>query len=234
MGCLVNALGSRLPTSLRGDHRWKALRFAVGAAGQEPVGWIEDARTLFDAAGRARLGLSPAIPLPMTDPEQGGADWLDELLLNETRNYLANTLLRDADCVSMAHSLELRTPLVDREVFALAGTLGSAAKLNLSGGKRILREAFAEVLPPWILDDQQKKTFTLPLMRWSRTPAWQERIRMDLLGHNSRVGQLMDAGEVAVLLRMGLEGPDDKRGWLACQRVWLLFVLENWLRRHLV
>ena len=43
-------------------------------------------------------------------------------------------------------------------------------------GKRVLREAFADLLPDWIARDTKKKTFTLPLMKWMRANGVQVRL----------------------------------------------------------
>lgn len=55
--------------------------------------------------------------------------------LLDTRVYMINQLLRDADAASMAHSLELRVPLVDLEVMGFSRTCDDQFKLSQSGGK---------------------------------------------------------------------------------------------------
>jgi asparagine synthase (glutamine-hydrolysing) len=154
--------------------------------------------------------------------------WLNQLLLLETETYLANTLLRDNDCTSMAHSLELRVPLVDRDIFTLAGRVAPDDKLTMSTGKTILRDAFRDLLPEWINDDTQKKTFTLPLMKWMRTPQWKARI-LDTLQNPRTVD-----GQAARRLthRYFADSTDTKAAWHLSQPVWMLFVLEEWAARN--
>ena len=139
------------------------------------------------------------------------------------------TLLRDNDAMSMAHSLELRVPLVDREVQALSARLHPDLMLNARGGKRILREAFREQLPPWIYDDRQKKTFTLPLMKWLREPCWRERLR-DTLSPEAvkRRGWLRPAAVERALKDFENSTTETKAGWRLSQLVWQIFVLEAW------
>ena len=84
----------------------------------------------------------------------------------ETYLYMGNTLLRDADVNSMAHSLELRVPFVARPILDLAGRL--PGKLHTAGtgpGKRILRQALKEVLPQHVLE-RPKTGFSLPVNDW--------------------------------------------------------------------
>jgi asparagine synthase (glutamine-hydrolysing) len=81
----------------------------------------------------------------------------------EASLYMRNQLLRDADWASMAHSVEVRTPLVDasllRQIAPLLLELGSS-------GKAVL----AAVLPVW-LRDRPKGGFIVPMRQWADLPA---------------------------------------------------------------
>ena len=84
----------------------------------------------------------------------------------EIRQYMQVQLLRDIDAVSMAHSLEVRTPLVDRDL--LRAAVRVPASLRRAGpAKRHLREAPRPPLPP-ALWQRRKQGFTLPFERWLR------------------------------------------------------------------
>jgi asparagine synthase (glutamine-hydrolysing) len=123
---------------------------------------------------------------------------------------------------------------VDVEVFNLAGRMPPEAKLNLRRGKQVLRDAFRDVLPPWINDDSSKKTFTLPLMKWMRLPKWQARIRDTLTAQRCRERGLVAAKEVdAICARFFDSRNDTKSAWHLSQPVWMLYVLEEWARRNL-
>lgn len=61
--------------------------------------------------------------------------------------WLAGDILLKADKMSMAHSLELRVPFLDREVWALAAALPAAAKADARTTKIALRRAAARTLP---------------------------------------------------------------------------------------
>lgn len=240
-------LDRRLPSAIRGHKAWKALLYGLGGAGRQPFDWHSHARSLYPSAVLASLlGVSTATFADLTcnTPERveldqrlaqtHPSDWLATMLLAETETYLANTLLRDADAVSMAHSLELRVPLVDSEVFDLAGRLPPNCKLNARGGKVILREPFKDLLPEWIYDDRQKKTFTLPLMKWLRQPRWRQRIQDTLNSTTCRNRGWVEPKIAAKLVeRFYSSNNTSTTGWQECQIVWLLFVLESWALRHL-
>lgn len=241
-GPLARALGPMLPDGVQGHRGWKALYYASGAAGTDLPQMHAHARTIFSREEVARLlgandgeiddfslNLELRERLVAELDERAPESWLHQLLLLETETYLANTLLRDNDVTSMAHSLELRVPLVDREIFKLAGSLHPETKLNGQGGKRVLREAFHDLLPEWIAKDTQKKTFTLPLMKWMRQPRWRERITDTLTSSAARGRGWLDSKEVERHLdRYYGSTVEDKRIWRLSQTVWLMFVLESW------
>ena len=157
-----------------------------------------------------------------------------QLFALETSTFLQNTLLRDCDWSSMAHSLELRTPFVDQEVFELAAHLPPEAKLTCRSSKRVMRECFQDILPPWILDDRKKKTFTLPKMKWMREKAWAERIQDTLRSARWQDRGFMSRRATALALNdFYSTATAGDSGFLRSQKVWLLFVLEEWLRAHI-
>lgn len=84
----------------------------------------------------------------------------------ESRLYMGNTLLRDSDTNGMAHSLEIRVPMLDRRLLDLAYALPGSIRLpNGVANKHLLRVAFADLLPPEIAS-LSKRGFTLPVGRW--------------------------------------------------------------------
>ncbi len=163
----------------------------------------------------------------------GGKGIAHQLLALETASYLPNTLLRDNDCVSMAHSLELRVPFVDREMYALSSKMPAEMKVDRHRGKKILRKAFDDLLPPWIRDEQRKKTFTLPLMKWLRASDWQERINSSLISNHGVIREMGGEVEIEAQVSAFYSGSaHDKSNWLASQRVWQALVFEEWCTRR--
>lgn len=235
-----------LPHSAKVNRAVRTFAFVAGARGRTVPELFASARTIMpprdvlallrDGGGIAEEDLFPPDwkQLAAGIGEMAPDSWLNEVLLLEVQTYLTNTLLRDADCMSMAHSLELRVPFVDLDVFKLAGWVPPRLKLGARAGKVVLREAFRDVLPPWIYDDRKKKTFTLPLMRWLREPLWKNRVQ-DVLGSKAcRERGWFYPSEVEAHLRAFYSLADSgKRTFVYSQRVWQLFVLESWAQRHL-
>lgn len=185
--------------------------------------------------GGSLFGEDGLSSLPDTKELQrlGGDEEAHRLLALETQCYLPNTLLRDNDCVSMAHSLELRTPFVDRGMFALSSRMPSHFKLDGKSGKKILREAFDDLLPPWVKDEKRKKTFTLPLMKWLRAPQWKTRLD-DVLRDRGGLIRTQGGGRVLDQMLDSFQGQHafDKSAWHGSQRVWLALVFESWQARR--
>lgn len=98
--------------------------------------------------------------------EDAGDDSFLAVSRVETYVYMGNTLLRDADTNSMAHSIELRVPFVGTRVLEEAGR--TPGRLHLADGripKAVLRQAVGNLLPPAVLN-RPKTGFTLPVGDW--------------------------------------------------------------------
>jgi asparagine synthase (glutamine-hydrolysing) len=104
-------------------------------------------------------GLVPGIASTKAINAEGSICVLDSSL------YLRNQLLRDSDWASMAHSLELRTPLVDS---LLLNTLKSFhTRLKGGAGKRLLASSPLKALPAEVLH-RPKTGFAVPMTEWLR------------------------------------------------------------------
>lgn len=95
-------------------------------------------------------------------PEVVAADPRDAVSECELRFYMRNQLLKDSDVMSMAHSLELRVPLVDRGLFERVARV--PASLRLRAGKQMLLEAVPEI-PEWVAG-ARKRGFAFPFEKW--------------------------------------------------------------------
>jgi len=93
-----------------------------------------------------------------------GRDSVAQTTYIETRRYLADTLLRDADAAAMAWSLEVRPVLLDHKLAEFAFALPAALKLGTIN-KPLLVDAVRDLLPPELLS-RRKTGFELPLQSW--------------------------------------------------------------------
>jgi len=117
------------------------------------------------------LGLSPAfLPAEAYDAFTPTRDAFAAVAQAEACLYMGNTLLRDADTNSMAHSLELRVPFLGRRIFDFASSLpGPIRAPQGTLPKHLLRGALADRLPRSVFA-RPKKGFGLPLSDWMFGP----------------------------------------------------------------
>jgi asparagine synthase (glutamine-hydrolysing) len=143
----------------------------------------------------------------------------------ESRSYMANTLLRDTDAMSMAHSLEVRVPFLDHPLVEFVSRLPARVKSAAGMPKSLLVEAMGDLLPREVVS-QRKRTFTLPWEHWLRGPL-REELASEFNAVAPSLAPCLDAHAVRRVWRSFLEGHTT---W---SRVWSLFVLNKWARRHL-
>ena len=144
---------------------------------------------------------------------------------------MANTLLRDTDARSMAHSLEVRVPFVDAKVVDYVLSVPGEWKMQRGQThvpKSLLADAVADLLPRDFLA-RRKMGFTLPFEKWM-----QGRLRPEISSVFQDSKQLAESGlvaeEASELWRKFLRVPRAV-GW---SRPWSLFVLAQWCRLNRV
>lgn len=152
------------------------IRIQADAIADAPITRAHRLRLLMDEASK-QLAFAPAVQgrfiprpswtnlVPLVDNE---LDAVAAVTYLELQTYLRDTLLRDADAMSMAHALEVRPVLLDEDVVEYAFALPSSYKLTGSRTKRILIDALSDILPPEIVA-RPKMGFELPLGAWART-----------------------------------------------------------------
>jgi asparagine synthase (glutamine-hydrolysing) len=139
------------------------------------------------------------------------------------RGYMTNTLLRDTDAMSMAHSLEVRVPFVDTRVIEFVLSLPGEWKLrDGSGPKPLLADVMSDLLPREFMG-RPKMGFTLPFEKWMRgklrdeiAVVMEDEQRLSLAGLNAEI--------VKKVWKRFLQSPKSV-GW---SRPWAIYVLVKW------
>jgi len=90
---------------------------------------------------------------------------LNEVLIQDQQFILPNDMLLKVDMMSMANSLEVRTPFLDHNLVDFVNALPSDFKVNKKGRKQILIDTFKDRLPESVYT-RQKKGFEIPLQSW--------------------------------------------------------------------
>jgi asparagine synthase (glutamine-hydrolysing) len=154
--------------------------------------------------------------------ESTAPDEMGRLLDLDTRTYLPDDILVKVDIASMAHALEVRCPLLDREVMAYAASLATTYKMRGLRSKVLLRALARELLPRAVVT-RRKRGFGIPIQRWIREDL-AELVRDTLLGRQCRERGLLDARAIEELLAAHARG--EPRG----SQIWNLMMLELWFR----
>ncbi|WP_438482703.1 asparagine synthase (glutamine-hydrolyzing) [Oleiharenicola lentus] len=174
-----------LPTGIKG-RIIETLRTRPGTRARKLADFLAYGRDLHELASLQRRVLPENVRLSLLSPdaraqaERLGAnhpmldDFTSELLgadpfqiisAWELRTYMADTLLRDSDVFSMAHSLELRVPFVDKVLLEWLWPQPAHFKYDPRIIKRALADATSDVVPAAIRN-RRKQGFALPFAHW--------------------------------------------------------------------
>ncbi len=151
-------------------------------------------------------------------------DWVDSLVYQYCRHYLAEDILTKVDRASMAFSLEVRTPFLDKDLSNFVHSLPSHYKLRGLTRKYILKKSLRKLLPDSILY-RKKKGFGIPLSSWIRTSLRPE-LEETLSSTNIAKAGLFNPKTIRRLLDEHYAGTHDNR-----KQIWTLFMFERWRQR---
>lgn len=200
-----------------------------------PLQRYSDWTSIFDRQQRAEL-LHPDFVRRLEDyepdsflvglaAESTGGGPAERAALLDLQSYLPGDILTKVDMASMANGLECRSPLLDQEVVRLALAMPQELKRTGRVGKQILRETFAEFLPP-AGRAPRKMGFAVPLDAWFRGEL-RPLLERTLLDERSLGRGLFRAEVVRRLVAEHITGGVDHSA-----RLWLLLVLELWQQMY--
>ncbi len=141
----------------------------------------------------------------------------------DTKTYLVGDINAKVDRASMAHSLEVREPLMDHKLVEWLATLPSSLKVRGQEGKFLLKKALEPALPDDVLY-RPKMGFAVPLARWFRGPL-RQRVRDAVLGERLSATGWFDRGYLQHLVDAHQRGVRDY-----ATPLWVLLMFEAFLR----
>ncbi|MEI6949495.1 asparagine synthase (glutamine-hydrolyzing) [Paraflavisolibacter sp. H34] len=156
-----------------------------------------------------------------------GADF-NEVLLADMNLVLQGDMLVKVDLMSMANSLEIRSPFLDTSVVEFAFGLPTHFKIDASMKKKLVQDAFRPFLPEEIYN-RPKQGFEIPLLGWFRKELW-PLIDNDLLSDAFVEQQGIFSLEATRSLKKQLlsNNPGDSHAI-----IWALIVFQNWWKRYM-
>lgn len=140
--------------------------------------------------------------------------------------WLPGDILQKADKMSMAHSLEVRVPFLDKEVFDLAAGLPKDAKIAGGTTKYIFRKAVSGYIPE-DTDGRKKLGFPIPIRVWLRQDDWYQMV-MEMFT-SREAGQFFHTEKLAELLKDHKEGKKDNS-----RKIWTVLAFLIWYHRFFV
>jgi asparagine synthase (glutamine-hydrolysing) len=155
-----------------------------------------------------------------------GWDPLSRIQYVDIKTYLVDDILTKVDRASMAHSLEVRVPLLDHEFMELAASMPASYKLRNGEGKHIFKRALAPILPREIMD-RPKMGFAIPLADWFRgelKPVFESAV----FAPDAFVAERFRPEEIRRMWALHQRGARDFAPFL-----WGILMLEHWGRRFL-
>ena len=152
---------------------------------------------------------------------------LNQVLNADLKMVLANDMLVKVDMMSMANSLEVRTPFLDYRIVDYVSTLPSSYKIDSFGRKKILKDAFRNTLPVELYH-RPKHGFEVPLLKWMRNELY-SLIFEDLLKKEFIEEQGIFCYEEIICLKKQLlsHNPGD-----AAARIWALIAFQWWWKKY--
>jgi len=180
---------------------------------------------MFSPAFRTRLGGYRVNDLFERHAAQCGTD--DPLALIQyldLKTYLVGDINTKVDRASMAHSLEVREPLMDHPLVEWMATLPSSLKLRAGEGKYLLKKCMEPHLPADVLY-RKKMGFAVPLSSWFRGPL-RQKVRDAVCGETLRQTGIFDPATLEQMVDAHQSGRRDYSAPL-----WSLVMFEAFLRR---
>jgi asparagine synthase (glutamine-hydrolysing) len=181
-------------------------------------------RSLISEELRAWLaGTDPSAETSRIVAQAGHLDPVSRHQYLDTLQYLPADILTKVDRMSMANSLEVRSPLLDHTLVEYMATLPASLKLRDGVSKYLFRKAFGPLLPSHVWS-KRKQGFGIPQGQWFRREL-RASAKEILLDDRTLARGYVRPEAVTRLLRHHVTGRRDYSGW-----IWCLIVLEMWCR----
>ncbi|MES1044869.1 asparagine synthase (glutamine-hydrolyzing) [Heyndrickxia oleronia] len=151
--------------------------------------------------------------------ETKGYDPVDRMQYIDIHTWMRGDILLKADKMTMAHSLELRVPFLDKEVFKIASKIPTSLKTANNTTKYILRKAAEGVVPDHVLN-RKKLGFPVPIRHWLKNEMndWAKQII-----HESATDHIINKHYVLNLLEEHCQGKMDHS-----RKIWTVLVFMIW------
>ncbi|OEF98768.1 asparagine synthase (glutamine-hydrolyzing) [Desulfuribacillus alkaliarsenatis] len=150
-----------------------------------------------------------------------GYDDITKMQYLDLHTWLPGDILMKADKMTMANSLELRVPFLDKKVFEFAATIPTKYRVHNGTTKYALREAMKQVLPEQVAN-RKKLGFPVPTRDWLRGGLYRPIYELIV---DSQTEHLISKNEVLNLLEIHKSGKAD-----VSRKLWTIIIFMLWHR----
>jgi asparagine synthase (glutamine-hydrolysing) len=249
LACLMASRYGRLPAAVRAPARLvtDSLPVSIGGRGLRYPRWAKRFMTFAELPEEARFRRSytlydPEDLIALVGPDMAANvaqvigehaaiyhdnaldDEINRMCLADTRLFMAGLNLTYTDRASMAASVEVRVPFVDKVVAEAAFTIAGTDKIRGRQAKAALKDAAMNWLPAEIVH-RPKASFGAPLRAWVRNDL-RELINDVLVG-----GELVQSGMLRKQPLLGLIADEQAGREDYAKQIWQLLSMEMWYRQ---
>lgn len=140
--------------------------------------------------------------------------------------WMPGDILLKADKMSMAHSLELRVPFLDKEVMAVAGSIPAPLRVNEKNTKYVFREAANKSIPSeWA--NRTKKGFPVPIRNWLREEKYYTIVKEHFTSDYAK--EFFDTQKLMDILDEHYSGKKNNG-----RKVWTVFTFLVWYKKFFI
>ena len=144
----------------------------------------------------------------------------------DLHHFMLNDIEQKADKISMAHSLEVRVPYLDKKIAELANSIPTKYLVNRHDTKYALRKASEKVLPDeWA--KRPKLGFPTPIKQWLKEPRFYKQVRA--LFEEEFVNDIFDQKKIIKLLDDNYKGDGSHR-----RQIWAIYTFLVWYKLFFV
>ena len=172
----------------------------------------------------AKCTISPKALCSKYYSEVKDKDTVTKMQYLDINMWLVGDILLKADKVSMAHSLELRVPFLDKNVVNLALTIPTCYKVNTVTTKLVLRDAAKKALPR-VTAEKDKLGFPIPIRLWLKEEKYYNIIKN---AFSSDVAQrYLKTDRLLALLNRHKSGKED-----LSRKIWVIYTFIVWYQQY--
>ncbi len=205
--------------------KFKGKSFIIRAEHDASGKYIGNA-FMFSKEEKEKLLKDPSIPSDPVEKCKGlyekakDYDEITQMQYVDINTWLIGDILLKADRMSMANSLELRVPFLDREVYKVASKLPTYLRVNKENTKYALRQAAMRRLPERTAQ-KRKLGFPVPTRVWLRDQKYYEIVKKAFLSKTAEL--FFNTEELVSILNEHYSGKAD-----TSRKVWTIYIFIVW------